>query len=72
MVVNFVCGTWCGVKWGELLGESLWGSPLEVPPVSVFGFPSEELSHTVPVRWYPLELAGGLWGSDSASSLVFY
>ena len=71
MLVYFLCGNWCGVQWAELLGESIWGSPLDMAPVRVDGLFSYELSHTLPVRWAPLGLAGGLWRAVSASYLVF-
>ena len=50
VVVNFVCGTWWGVKWADL-GQSLWGAPLEVAElVSFVGCATLELVHTATVR----------------------
>ena len=49
VVVHFACGTWCGVQWADL-GDSLWGAPLEVAPVSCVGFAPLELAHTEQVR----------------------
>ena len=41
------------------MGQSLWGAPLEVAPISGVGFETLDLDHMAQVCWAPLELAGG-------------
>ena len=52
-------GTFCGVLWAELLGQSLWGAPLEVAPVSGVGLSPLDLDHAAHVSWEHLDLSGG-------------
>ena len=69
--MHFTCGTWCVVQWDDL-GQSFWGTTLDMAPVSGVGFAPLELDHAARVHWEPLELDGGAWydvvpWDDSAS-----
>ena len=49
------------MKWAQLLGQSPWGAPFEVAPVTGLGIAPLELAHQAQFRWAPMELAGEVW-----------